>query len=379
MSAQVKKQNIPDGWVEKKLGDVLKIGSGKDYKHLEVGDIPVFGTGGYMLSVNNTLHEGETVFIGRKGTINKPFYFKGKFWTVDTLFYTRDYKETTARYINYVFQKINWLAYNEASGVPSLSKTTIENIYFNFPPLLEQNRIVSVLETWDISIERLKRKIEIRKSVQRWLFQELLTGKRRLSEFSDKWQTLKLGDIGKVSMCKRIFQSQTSAVGDIPFFKIGTFGKSSDAFISKEVYEEYKNKYSFPKKGEVLISASGTIGRTVVYDEKPAYFQDSNIVWISNDEKKVLNSFLFYAYKLTEWQTDSSTIARLYNDNLRRVKIYAPDLEEQKEISNILIDTDSEIDRLQKKLELLKDQKAYLLNNLITGTIRTPESLSIPK
>ena len=104
----------------------------------------------------------------------------------------------------------------------------------------------------------------------------------------------RLGDIGKISMCKRILKSQTTDKGDIPFYKIGTFGKKADSFISNELFEEYKTKYSYPKVGEILLSASGTIGRTVIFDGTPSYFQDSNIIWISNDESKVTNKFLFY-------------------------------------------------------------------------------------
>ena len=88
-------------------------------------------------------------------------------------------------------------------------------------------------------------------------------------------------------------KDQTSAVGDVPFFKIGTFGKEPDAYISRELFEEYRKKYSYPKKGEILISCSGTIGRTVVFDGNDAYFQDSNIVWIKNDESIVLNRYLY--------------------------------------------------------------------------------------
>ncbi|HEL1251489.1 TPA: restriction endonuclease subunit S, partial [Streptococcus equi subsp. zooepidemicus] len=88
-------------------------------------------------------------------------------------------------------------------------------------------------------------------------------------------------------MCKRILKNQTSSKGDIPFYKIGTFGKIADSFISRELFDEYKKKYSYPKKGEILISASGTIGRTVIFDGENAYFQDSNIVWVSHNEEIV--------------------------------------------------------------------------------------------
>ena len=202
---QNNQKNIPDGWREKQLKNVLKVGSGKDYKHLNSGNIPVFGTGGYMLSVDKFLYSGETVFIGRKGTIDKPFYFNGKFWTVDTLFYTYDYKDTNAKYISFIFQKINWKLYNEASGVPSLSKTTIESIKFLFPPLPEQNKIVKMLETWDEHLEKITKKIEIKKSIKRGLMQKLLMGEIRLKGFSNiEWQEFKLDEISKCLDNKRI-------------------------------------------------------------------------------------------------------------------------------------------------------------------------------
>ncbi|GAA8694303.1 hypothetical protein oki290_03120 [Helicobacter pylori] len=129
---------------------------------------------------------------------------------------------------------------------------------------------------------------------------------------------------------------QTTRYGEVPFYKIGTFGNTADAFISKKLFLEYKTKYSFPKKGDILISASGTIGRAVIYDGKPAYFQDSNIVWIDNDETLVKNDFLFYAYSNVKWNTEHTTILRLYNDNFRNTLIPLPPLNEQIAIANIL-------------------------------------------
>ncbi|WP_154403827.1 restriction endonuclease subunit S [Helicobacter pylori] len=154
------------------------------------------------------------------------------------------------------------------------------------------------------------------------------------------WQRVRLGDIGKPCMCKRVMKHQTTRYGEIPFYKIGTFGNTADAFISKKLFLEYKTKYSFPKKGDVLISASGTIGRAVIYDGKPTYFQDSNIVWIDNDETLVKNDFLFYAYSNVKWNTEHTTILRLYNDNFRNTLIPLHPLNEQSTIANILSDLD---------------------------------------
>lgn len=153
-----------------------------------------------------------------------------------------------------------------------------------------------------------------------------------------------LGDLGEICMCKRIMKAETTERGDVPFYKIGTFGGTPDVYISKELYEEYKKNYSYPKKGDVLISAAGTIGRAVTYNGEDAYYQDSNIVWINNDETKVLNSYLFYLYKNIRWKISTgSTILRLYNDNIRETEVIVPNLQSQANISKVLSLIDSKI------------------------------------
>lgn len=173
---------------------------------------------------------------------------------------------------------------------------------------------------------------------------------------------VKLGDIGRVAMCKRILKAETSTDGEVPFYKIGTFGKEPDAFITRDKFEAFKNAFSFPNKGDVLISAAGTIGRTVIYDGKPAYFQDSNIVWLAHDESRVLNKFLYYCYQLNPWYVSTGgTIARLYNDNIAKATIPLPPLPIQEEIVSILDNMTSLTAELTKKLaeEKVARQKQY--------------------
>jgi len=167
-------------WASYKISDILRIGNGKDYKHLNKGDIPVFGTGGQITSVNECLYDGETTFIGRKGTINKPFYYNGKFWTVDTLFYTHSFKIVEPKFVYCLFQTINWLRYNEASGVPSLSKDTIEKIKVNIPRIEEQKKISLLLFAIEERIMLQNKIIEKYESlIQAIIYQKKMDGIRR--------------------------------------------------------------------------------------------------------------------------------------------------------------------------------------------------------
>ena len=160
-------------WEQKSFEELFEIGNGRDYKHLESGNIPVYGSGGYMLAVNEFLYDGESVCIGRKGTIDKPIFLTGKFWTVDTLFYTHSFKECLPKYIFYVFQNINWRNHNEAGGVPSLSKANIYKIEIHIPKPKEQEKIAETLSSVDDLIIAQNQKLEALQLHKKGLLQGL--------------------------------------------------------------------------------------------------------------------------------------------------------------------------------------------------------------
>lgn len=207
----------------------------------------------------------------------------------------------------------------QGKSVVHIHNTDIQEVTIAYPSRTEQDRIVSVFRQLDNLITLHQRKCQI-------------DGCRFQSPLAITWEQRKLGEIGSVSMCRRIFKEQTSENGEIPFYKIGTFGGEADAFISRELFEEYKAKYQYPKKGDILISASGSIGRTVVFTGKNEYFQDSNIVWLNHD-KHLDNSFLKCFYSIVKWAgIEGSTIKRLYNDNILNTAITLPSVEEQQKI-----------------------------------------------
>jgi type I restriction enzyme S subunit len=192
----------------------------------------------------------------------------------------------------------------------------------------------------------------------------------RFKGFEGEWELKKLGDIGKIRMCKRVFSHETSENGDIPFYKIGTFGKEADAYITNELYLNYRERFSFPKIGEILMSASGTLGRTVVYDGKPAYFQDSNIIWIDNNEELITNSFLYFIYQIVKYDSEGGTIQRLYNSIISNTKFYKPTLPEQQKIASFLSAVDEKIQQLTRKAALLEQYKKGVMQQLFSGKLR---------
>ncbi len=152
-------------------------------------------------------------------------------------------------------------------------------------------------------------------------------------------------------MNKRIFKNQTTDKGDVPFFKISTFGKKADSFISNNLFEKYKEKYPYPQKGDLLISASGSIGRIVEYKGQKAYYQDSNIVWL-NHNKELLNIYLKAYYQIIHWHgIEGSTIKRLYNKNILATSIFVPDKKEQYELGKLIKKAEKIISLQQRRLE----------------------------
>ena len=188
---------------------------------------------------------------------------------------------------------------------------------------------------------------------------------KRIVSYKDiTWEQRKFGDVGSVSMCKRIFKNETSDGGDIPFYKIGTFGGEPDAYISRELFEEYKKKFSYPNEGDILLSASGTIGRIVEYTGEDAYFQDSNIVWLSHD-KSICNKFLKVLYPTVKWDgIEGSTIKRLYNDNFLKTQFMMPKIEEQERLGEYFEQLDHLITLHQRKYNKLLNVKKSMLEKM---------------
>lgn len=372
-----------EGWKEEKIKNLCKIGNGKDYKHLNKGNIPVYGSGGYMTSVDDFLYDGESVCIGRKGTIDKPMFLTGKFWTVDTLFYTHSFHYCLPKFLYLIFQQIFWYKYNEAGGVPSLSKATIGEINISIPvdkngKQKEQQKIADCLSSIDDLITSTAKKLEVLKAHKRGLIQQLFPAKGkkvpviRFPEFQDagEWKEKLLEQISS-SIFDGTHQTPKYVERGIPFFSVeNVVSGVKNKFISKEDYiiATSKNK---PQKGDVLITRIGSIGKSVVVNweyEFSVYVTLAVIKKSAQFNSYYLHSFFQTNLYQTEIQNKSLLNAvpcKINMEALRKTRVLLPpDMNEQQKIADCLSSLDDLITALTQKLEAFKTHKKGLMQQL---------------
>ena len=175
---EIRFAGFTDDWEQRKLGEIIKVCNGRDYKHLEVGNIPVYGTGGYMLSVSEALsYKDDSIGIGRKGTIDKPYILKAPFWTVDTLFYCIPKQNNNLKFIFSIFQNVDWKSMDESTGVPSLSKAAINKVNILTPNIFEQVKIGTYFSTLDHLITLHQRKCDKLKLIKKFMLQNMFPKK----------------------------------------------------------------------------------------------------------------------------------------------------------------------------------------------------------
>ena len=283
----------------------------------------------------------------------------------DLLIYRTE--QIDGRFVSYAIKnKVNKQISSIAQGksVVHVRANELSKICITFPSLDEQKKILDLLELLDKRIATQQSLIETLKKYKRGVVSKLLNGTLAFDNRSDM-VLKKVGDFCEVQMCKRIFKEQTSPIGDVPFYKIGTIGGTPDAYISRALYDEYRRKYSFPRKGEFLISCAGTVGKCVLYNGEDSYYQDSNIVWLRNNSVDVTNEYLYMLVSNVDWSTlNSTTITRIYNDNLRDLSFHIPPVPTQKRITSFVFALVKRIDIEQETLEKFLQEKAGLLQQL---------------
>ncbi len=376
-------KEFSDEWKSKPISEALVIGSGKDYKHLAFGNIPVFGTGGLMATVNDFLHDGETVCIGRKGTIDKPMYFNGKLWTVDTLFYTHSFKEVLPIFIFNLFQRINWKEHNEASGVPSLSKSTIEKINLNVPSLEEQTKIANFLSAVDEKIAQLTQKGDLlaryKKGVMQQIFSQQLRFKDDEGRDFPEWEIKMLSDvniyISDGNYGEQYPKAEELKQSGVPFIRANNINGLSLSWADMKFIDHSLHKVltsGHLETNDILVTTRGDIGMVAyVNDEFHGANINAQICLLRVIDKSKLNtryllqllSSTYCQKQFKELQTGSA-LKQLPKKNLTQIEILYPVISEQTKIANFLTALDEKISHNQTQLNAMKQYKQGLLQQM---------------
>ena len=377
-----KNKVLPFDWEQRKFGEVVDVRSGRDYKHLAEGDIPVYGTGGYMLSVDEALSEDEdAIGIGRKGTIDNPYILRAPFWTVDTLFYVIPRDKYDLNFVFDIFQNVNWKAKDESTGVPSLSKATINEVETLMPKYAEQKKIGEYFSNLDHLITLHQRKCEQTQKLKKYMLQKMFpqdktnVPKIRFDGFTDAWEQRKLGEITELKSASRVHKDEWTSNG-VPFYRSsdvmaainGT--ENEKAFISEELYEKLSKVSGKLEEGDILVTGGGSVGNPyIVPDNKPLYTKDADLLWIKNKGK-------FHPYFLYEFFFSPTfrnylgsishvgTIAHYTITQLSETPICLPSFEEQKEVGEYFQSLDHLITLHQQKCDQLQSIKKYMLQNM---------------
>ena len=370
-------------WLKLKYKDVLTIKYGKDHKSLNDGDIPVYGTGGLMRHVNKYLYDGESILIGRKGTIDKPKYINEKFWTVDTLFYTEIEESIVPLFLYQHALEVNWLGLNEATGVPSLNTTSIYNIDISIPSKEEQTKIASFLSNVDEKISQLTQKLELLSQYKQGMMQKLFSQQIRFkaddgSEFGE-WGEYKIFDLAiDKTLNNGVFNDQTKVGKGYKLINV------LDMYIQRDIDESRLSLLDIDKKefernkvnyGDIFFTRSSLVKEGIAFSNvylgvSNDITYDGHLIKLSPDLNIIEPKFLNYCLKVAYVRKQliqggkTATMTTIGQQEVGNTLVKIPCLEEQIRIANFLSAIDQKIDVVSKQIEQAKQWKKGLLQQM---------------
>ena len=385
-------KGFTDPWEQRKLGEMVDVCSGMDYKHLSEGDIPVYGTGGYMLSVNKALsYDRNAVGIGRKGTIDKPYILKAPFWTVDTLFYAIPKDSKNIDFTFDVFQKVDWKKKDESTGVPSLSKIAINETSISTPSKLEQERIGSFFRNLDTLITLHQRKYEklvnIKKSMLDKMFPQngASVPEIRFKSFTDPWEQRKLGEafdftVPNNMLSRAELNQESGSVRNVHYGDVLIkYGSVLDAqndelpFITGRSKDDFKG--ALLQNGDIIIADTAedeTTGKVC----EIVNIQDKDVVaglhtMVCRPKNKTAEGYFGYYMNSSSYHhqllplMQGIKVLSLSKTNVQKTTVkYPKDKAEQQKIADCLRRIDALITLHQRKLEKLQNIKKSCLEKM---------------
>ena len=378
-------KGFTDDWEERKFADFIDVKSGKDYKHLNSGSIPVYGTGGYMLSVDRALSDIDAIGIGRKGTIDKPYLLKAPFWTVDTLFYAVPKQNIDLQFSLSIFKKINWKKFDESTGVPSLSKTVINSVSVSVPSYEEQQKIGSFFKQLDDTIALHQRKLDLLKEQKKGYLQKMFpkNGSKipelRFNGFSGDWEERKLLDnVDKVLDYRGKSPTKFGMEWGTEGYLVLSALNVKNGYIDKSVEAKYGDQELFERwmgsnrleKGDVLFTTEAPLGNVAQVPDDKGYILNQRAVAFKSS-KDTDNNFFAQLLRSPIVQntlnanSSGGTAKGIGMKEFAKLNAHVPKtFEEQQKIGSFFKQLDNTIALHQRKLDLLKEQKKGFLQKM---------------
>ncbi|GGH73293.1 type I restriction enzyme S subunit [Pullulanibacillus pueri] len=361
-------------WEEVQLKDISELKYGKSPKDIKVqsSDFPIYGTSGLNGYARKPLFNGPLILIGRKGTIDKPLYIKEDCWIIDTAFGLFHNKEKVdLKWLYYFLDHYKLERLNEATGVPSLSKTNLNTISISLPTKNEQHKIAAILSSVDDAIEKTEAIIEQTEKVKKGLMQQLLTKgightkfkKTEMGEIPVEWELKKLEQIVDILDGQRrpIKKADRDLIdGDIPYYGASGIIDWVNDFIFNEPL--------------ILVAEDGENLRS---RSLPVAFRIEGKTWVNNHAHILrpsninINFLEIYLESINyESYITGSAQPKLNQKSLRNILIAYPSIKEQQKIASVIMSFTSKISLESKKLERLKEMKRGLMQVLLTGKVR---------
>ncbi len=395
-----------NGWESKKLSEICKVNYGQSPSLTlsDEGNIPVIGTGNEIRYGEKFLYDGESIILGRKGTIDNPIYVSGKFWAIDTAFYLSNFLDTDVKWLYYYLLSRKSYFVSEATGVPSISRSFLYDLGINTPPKKEQTTIAKILSTVDKAIEQTEKLIAKYHRIKTGLMQDLLTkgidehGNIRsekthkfknspLGRIPVEWEVISLGNEKYFSLAtggtplttKKEFWEN----GNIPWLSSGEIHKKiifyTDNYITKRGYENSNARFYPINSILIALAGQGRTRGTIAITEIELTSNQSISAVIP--QKSLIEPYYIYYYLDSLYEelrsiSAGSGRASLSLSILSNLELKLPPKSEQKIITDKIIQIDSLLKKETEYKNKLISQKSGLMQDLLTGKVRVSQLLS---
>jgi len=401
--------DVPEHWEVKSFKRVASIRNGQDYKHVEAteGDFPVIGSGGEFARASAFLFNGESVLLGRKGTIDKPLYMNGPFWAVDTMFFTEIAPTAHAKYIYYTALNIPFGMYSTNTALPSMTQEALSNHIIAVPKLNEQSQIAAALDRETTRIDALiikkTRFIELLKEKRTALITHAVTkglnpnvkmkdsGVEWIGEVPEHWQVAGIKRIVSIPITDGPHETPAFYDHGVPFASAEAVStgridfQKIRGFISHEDHSRFSKKY-LPSKGDIFMVKSGaTTGVTAIVEDDREFNIWSPLAVIRCNRKKAQPEYVL-SYLRSRHFLDGVALNWSYGTQqnigmgvLENMAIPLPPLHEQEVIAAFLDRENTRIDTLtektQRSINLLKERRSAFITAAVTGQIDLREAI----